>query len=43
VSRDGTLTTCAWDGSAGSAHLIDAEDVASQLEVDPKYANPIVI
>lgn len=42
-SSDGTLTACAWDGSPGSAHLIDALDVASQLEVDPRYANPMSI
>lgn len=26
-----------WDGSPGLAHLIDAPDVAAQLEVDPKH------
>lgn len=35
-SNDGTLSYGPWDGSAGTAHLIDGMDVAAQLEVDPK-------
>lgn len=36
-SNDGTLVNGRWDGNAGTAHLIDAMDIAAQLEVDPKY------
>lgn len=35
-SNDGTLSYGPWDGTAGAAHLIDAMDVAAQLEVDPR-------
>jgi Na+-exporting ATPase len=35
-SYDGTLTNGAWDGNADRAHVIDATDIASYLEVDPR-------
>lgn len=38
-SNDGTLSYGPWDGTAETAHLHDAMDVAAQLEVDPKYDN----
>jgi hypothetical protein len=38
-STDGNTlnnTIGSWDGSAGLAHLVDATDIAAQLEVDPR-------
>lgn len=39
-SSDGATlnnTENSWNGDPGAAHLIDAQDVAAQLDVDPKY------
>lgn len=38
-SDGGTLnnTENSWNGDPGAAHLIDAQDVAAQLDVDPRY------
>ena len=39
TSDGGTLNNSEnpWNGDPGVAHLIDATEVAAQLEVDPKY------
>ena len=36
-SSDGTLINGSWDGNAEYAHAVDATDIASYLEVNPRY------
>lgn len=41
-SNDDTLSTV-WDGAAVSAHVVDAIDITTFLEVDPGYVHDLAL